>query len=43
MQSAHDTWHAETSFAALSSFITGNSPKDAYSIKTPTATIGVRG
>jgi hypothetical protein len=24
-------------------FITGNSPKDAYSIKTPTATIGVRG
>ena len=24
-------------------FITGNSPKDAYSITTPTATIGVRG
>ena len=24
-------------------FITGNSPKDAYSISTPTATIGVRG
>jgi hypothetical protein len=24
-------------------FISGNSPKDAYSIKTPTATIGIRG
>ena len=24
-------------------FITGNSPKDAYSITTPTAMIGVRG
>lgn len=24
-------------------FITGNSPKDAYTITTPTATIGVRG
>jgi hypothetical protein len=24
-------------------FITGNSPKDAYTIKTPTSTIGVRG
>jgi hypothetical protein len=24
-------------------FITGKSPKDAYSITTPTATIGVRG
>jgi hypothetical protein len=24
-------------------FISGNSPKDAYAIKTPTATIGIRG